>query len=75
MKKPIRRRRMLSAPGTLVLVGAGKMGGALLTGWLELGLDPRKVVVIEPQPPSALIALKRRGLRLNPAAKTAAMPP
>ena len=26
--------------GPLVLVGAGKMGGALLEGWLRLGLDP-----------------------------------
>ncbi len=26
--------------GTLVLVGAGKMGGAMLEGWLALGLDP-----------------------------------
>ena len=29
--------------GLLVLVGAGKMGGALLEGWLRLGLDPRKL--------------------------------
>ena len=26
--------------GTLVLVGAGKMGGAMLEGWLARGLDP-----------------------------------
>lgn len=38
-----------SAP--LVLVGAGKMGGALLAGWLDAGLDPRAVVVIDPSPP------------------------
>ena len=56
--------------GTLVLVGAGKMGGALLAGWLRLGLDPSKVVVIEPQPSKELMALKRRRLRLNPASKT-----
>jgi len=36
--------------GTIVLIGAGKMGGALLEGWLRLGLDPRKLVVVEPQP-------------------------
>lgn len=59
-------------PGTLVLVGAGKMGTALLDGWLRLGLDPRKVVVLEPQPSKALVALKRRGLKLNPAARAAA---
>ena len=36
--------------GTLVLVGAGKMGGAMLEGWLALGLDPAKVAIKEPQP-------------------------
>jgi pyrroline-5-carboxylate reductase len=52
--------------GTLVLVGAGKMGGAMLDGWLALGLDPRSVVAIEPQPAPELAALADRGLRLNP---------
>ena len=27
--------------GPIVLAGAGKMGGAMLTGWLAQGLDPR----------------------------------
>jgi len=44
-----------SAP--LVLVGAGKMGGALLSGWLERGLDPTAVVVIDPAPPEDSIAM------------------
>jgi len=26
--------------GTIVLVGAGKMGGAMLDAWLALGLPP-----------------------------------
>jgi pyrroline-5-carboxylate reductase len=60
-------------PGTLTLVGAGKMGNALIDGWLRRGLDPKKIVVFEPQPSKGLIALKRRGLRLNPAAKTAGL--
>jgi pyrroline-5-carboxylate reductase len=34
----------------LVLVGAGKMGGALLGGWLEKGLKPDAVRVIDPSP-------------------------
>ena len=33
-----------------MLAGAGKMGGAMLTGWLARGLDARRVIVIEPQP-------------------------
>jgi pyrroline-5-carboxylate reductase len=35
----------------LVLVGAGKMGAALLAGWLRHGLDPKAVVVVDPAPP------------------------
>jgi pyrroline-5-carboxylate reductase len=54
-----------SFPGTLVLVGAGKMGGAMLDGWLRLGLDPRKIVVLDPQPAPEVAALAGRGLRLN----------
>jgi pyrroline-5-carboxylate reductase len=51
--------------GTLVLVGAGKMGGAMLEGWLALGLDPAKVVVREPQPSAEIAALAKRGVRIN----------
>jgi len=70
MTKSAKALRMLGAmTGTLVLVGAGKMGSALLDGWLRLGLNPRKVSVLEPQPTKALTLLKRRGLRLNPASK------
>lgn len=53
--------------GTLVLVGAGKMGGAMLEGWLALGLDPAKIAVIEPKPSGEIAALAARGVRLNPA--------
>ena len=53
-------------PGRLVLVGAGKMGGALLESWLALGLDVQNVVVLEPQPSIELTALAARGLTLNP---------
>jgi pyrroline-5-carboxylate reductase len=56
-------------PGLLVLVGAGKMGEALLDGWLALGLDPGRVAVMEPQPSPKLAALMARGLDLNPAAR------
>ena len=36
--------------GPLLLVGCGKMGGALLAGWIDRGLDPAAVTVIEPEP-------------------------
>jgi pyrroline-5-carboxylate reductase len=35
----------------LLLAGAGNMGFALLTGWLERGLDPARVIVQDPAPP------------------------
>jgi pyrroline-5-carboxylate reductase len=59
--KPLRK-----FSGRLVLLGAGKMGSALLTGWLNRGLDPRKLAVIEPQPTNSIKALARRGVALNP---------
>ena len=34
--------------GPLTLVGGGKMGGALLAGWLDRGTDPASVVIVEP---------------------------
>ena len=54
--------------GPIVLVGAGKMGGAMLEGWLGLGLDAKHVVVVEPQPSPEIAALAERGLRVNPSA-------
>jgi pyrroline-5-carboxylate reductase len=51
---------------TIVLIGAGKMGSAMLDGWIGLGLDPSRVAVIEPQPSPAISALTARGLKLNP---------
>src|SRR5581483_5174356 len=54
--------------GKLVLVGAGKMGGAMLEGWLGLGLNPKNVAVLEPHPSGEIKALAARGVALNPAA-------
>jgi pyrroline-5-carboxylate reductase len=53
--------------GSIVLAGAGKMGGALLTGWIAQGLDPARVAVIEPHPSDEIHALAAKGVRLNPA--------
>jgi pyrroline-5-carboxylate reductase len=50
----------------LVLLGAGKMGSAMLEGWLRRGLNPRKLIVLEPQPSKAVKALSRHGVKLNP---------
>jgi pyrroline-5-carboxylate reductase len=56
----------LQTAGSLVLVGAGKMGTAMLQGWLALGLTPAHVAVIEPQVSDDVKALVARGIRLNP---------
>ena len=59
-------RPLAKFTGTLVLLGAGKMGQAMLEGWLARGLAPKKITVLEPEPGKTIRALVRRGLRLNP---------
>src|SRR6266849_3718318 len=54
---------------TIVLAGAGKMGGAMLSGWLARGLDAKRVAVIEPHPSDEISALVTKGIRLNPPPK------
>jgi pyrroline-5-carboxylate reductase len=46
--------------GPLVLAGCGKMGGAMLAGWLERGMDPRLIHVQDPSPPDEVRALLER---------------
>jgi pyrroline-5-carboxylate reductase len=61
----------LTLKGTLVLVGAGKMGGAMLEGWLKAGADPKKIVALDPGPPVEIKELlARHGIRHNPAVHT-----
>ncbi len=55
--------------GSLVLAGAGKMGGAMLSGWLDGGLDARRVTIIEPFPSDDTRDFVARGVRLNPETK------
>ncbi|HRK24711.1 MAG TPA: pyrroline-5-carboxylate reductase [Beijerinckiaceae bacterium] len=59
----------------LVLVGAGKMGGAMLEGWLAGGMAGDSIVVLDPLPGAALSDLARRsGIRINPPAADLASP-
>lgn len=46
----------------LVLLGCGKMGSAMLAGWLDRGLDPGSVWVLDPHPSGWLRGL---GVHLN----------
>ncbi len=70
MKSPNKDIQSLKPfPGPLLLLGAGKMGSAMLEGWLKRGLNPRKIILLEPQPTKSVMALARRGLKLNPKGK------
>ncbi|WP_101065753.1 pyrroline-5-carboxylate reductase [Roseovarius salinarum] len=50
------------AGGGLVLLGCGKMGSAMLEGWLDGGLPPASVWVIDPDPSEWL---ERTGVHIN----------
>ena len=62
-------------PVSLVLVGAGKMGGAMLAGWQARGLAGAGVSVLEPQPAPDIAALcARHAIALNPSVLALAAP-
>ena len=51
----------------IVLAGAGKMGGAMLWAWLDAGITPQRLAVIEPNPSDDTAArLAAAGVALNP---------
>jgi pyrroline-5-carboxylate reductase len=56
----------LKGIGPVALVGAGKMGGAMLEGWLALGLEPAQPLVIDPAPSPEISVLAGRGVVINP---------
>ncbi len=51
----------------LMLVGVGKMGFALLEGWLKAGLQPSATTLIDPHPAHGVVTLcAERAISLNP---------
>jgi len=50
----------------ILVCGAGKMGSALLKGWISQGVAPKLITVIEPSPSPWLLSLTEKGLILNP---------
>jgi pyrroline-5-carboxylate reductase len=48
----------------LLLAGGGKMGGALLEGWLAQGTPAKKIIAIEPNPDSARLLAERTRIRV-----------
>jgi pyrroline-5-carboxylate reductase len=66
----------LKLDGPLLLAGAGNMGFALLSGWLERGLEPARVIVQDPAPPSHIKQqLDRQGIAVHANVGTLAQPP
>ncbi|KKC37362.1 pyrroline-5-carboxylate reductase [Devosia epidermidihirudinis] len=56
----------LASIGPVMLVGAGKMGIALARGWLDAGLPPNNLILVDPSPgPAALELAEDYGLTLN----------
>jgi pyrroline-5-carboxylate reductase len=60
-------------PSSLILVGAGKMGGSMLEGWLKVGMKPEGVTVLDPRPSEEMAQFcQTNGISLNPADPAAA---
>lgn len=57
---------MKAWPARLVLVGAGKMGGAMARGWLQGGLDASSLSLVEPNLSPEIEALAALGVAINP---------
>src|SRR5258708_772140 len=53
----------------ILMLGAGRMGGAILEGWARAGaFAPAELMIVDPQPSEAALAAERAGARLNPLA-------
>lgn len=53
--------------GRLLVVGAGRMGGALIEGWLATGaVAAERMTVVDPQPGEAAVRAGRAGASINP---------
>lgn len=48
---------VVSLSGSILVVGAGKMGGAIITGLLERGLQASQLLIQDPSPPQESAAL------------------
>jgi pyrroline-5-carboxylate reductase len=55
---------MTELRGPLLLVGGGKMGGAMLRGWLKGGLAPKDAIVVEPNR-AAMAAESKQGVAVH----------
>jgi pyrroline-5-carboxylate reductase len=61
----------LASVAPVLLLGAGRMGGALIEGWSRAGaLGPSDLLIVDPQPSAAIQALAPQGAALNPPTAT-----
>lgn len=52
--------------GPILLIGAGRMGGALLKGWLDKGIAPSRIFLQEPSPSAEIAQLAAdRGIAIG----------
>lgn len=61
-------RAMTAAPIVpILLLGAGRLGGALIDGWLRSGAyRPADLIILDPNPGAQALAVADDGARLNP---------
>src|SRR5437899_329061 len=51
----------------ILMLGAGRMGGAILDGWARSqAFAAAELMIVDPQPSEAALAAERAGARLNP---------
>ncbi len=56
-----------AAHGSVVLVGCGRLGSAILEGWLKTGaVDPLRLMILSPSSKPIAEAAVARGARVNP---------
>ena len=53
----------------ILLVGCGRMGGAMLSGWLDHGVTASQVLVVEPAPARAESVRRERGVTVHASAE------
>ena len=57
----------MALDGAIALIGCGRLGSAIVEGWLAKGaVDPKRLIIISPSDKPATTAAKAAGARINP---------
>lgn len=54
----------MALPAPILLLGCGKMGSAMLSGWVRRGMAPDAILVVEPDPAAVGSAHRRHGVEV-----------